>query len=328
MYILVSPFTKTFDEIWLVYFVPSFLEKDIKIWHLVEIPMKSKIELAIILEILPHPNPLLTGEGIIGIDISKIKSIISIKNNNILLKEYQFTLVKWIAKYYFCSIHNALNLFFPKNLREKLEKGKLEIGKTTYNPYLQGEGKDINKLSEVQNKAFNEIKSSKNNKILFYWITWSGKTEIYIKLIDECIRSWKQALLLIPEIILTAQISTKIQANFGEDNVIILNSSISPANKTKHWLNIYSWQTKIIVGTRSSLFYPFNDLGLIIIDEEHDRSYISDKNPRYHSNEVAEKISDLLNIKMILGSGTPSIKNMYKSIKGNYKLVTLLEKYK
>jgi len=319
MYILVSPFTKTFDEIWLVYFVPSFLEKDIKIWLLVEIPMKSKIELGVILEIIK--------ESELNIDKSKIKSIISIKNDNILLKKYQFTLVKWIAKYYFCSIHNALNLFFPKNLREKLEKGKLENPYPT--PLPKGEGTwKRETLSKIQNKAFNEIKSSKNNKILFYWITWSGKTEIYINLIQECINSWKQALLLIPEIILTAQISTKIQDNFGEDNVIILNSSISAAKKTKHWLNIYSWQIKIIVGTRSSLFYPFNDLGLIIIDEEHDRSYISDKNPRYHSNEVAEKISDLLNIKMILGSGTPSIKNMYKSIKGNYKLVTLLEKYK
>jgi len=341
MYILVSPFTKTFDEVWLVYFVPDFLVSKIKIWQAVEIPVKTSIEIAIILEIIAENN--------LNINISKIKSIISIKNENILIKKYQFSLIKWIAKYYFSSIHNSLNLFFPTNVKDKIKKGKLEILiQSPYpNPLSRGEGTWVSSslplgeiewglkkiwksknLSKVQNKVFNEIRNSTNNKILFYWITWSWKTEIYIKLIQECISSWKQALLLIPEIILTNQISEKIKTVFWEDNVRILNSSISPASKTKAWLDLYIWNTKIIVWTRSSIFYPFNDLWLIIIDEEHDNSYISDKTPRYHTEEIAEQISDNLNIKLILASGTPSIKNMYKSIKGKYKLVTLLEKYK
>ncbi len=318
MYILVSPFTKTFDEIGLIYFVPDFLKNKIKIWQAVEIPIKTKVEIAIILEIIAENN--------LTIDLSKIKSIISIKNENILLKDYQFDLIKWIAKYYFSSIHNSLNLFFPKNVKEKIEKEKLLMEPNIIwdKPTLVS-----NKiLNKAQNKAFEEINNSENNKILFYWVTGSWKTEIYIKLIEKCIKTWKQALLLIPEIILTNQISDKIQKIFWEDNIIILNSSISPASKTKAWLKIHSWNTKIVIWTRSSIFYPFHNLWLIIIDEEHDNSYISDKTPRYHTEEVAEQISKSLDIKLVLASGTPSIKNMHKAIKGKYKLVTLLEKYK
>lgn len=315
MYIIVSPFSKTFDEIWLIYFVPDFLVSDIKLWIVVEIPIRDKIEIWIVLEIV-NPDK-------IKIDLSKIKSIISIKNSNILLQDYQIELIKWIAKYYFSSIHNALNLFFPKNVRDKIGKEKLQIEEQKKE---KSKDKDNIKLNKSQEDIFNKIHTSKNNKILLYWVTWSGKTEIYIKLIKECISSWKQALLLIPEIILTSQIAEKIEKVFPKQ-IVILNSSITEATKTKYWLSIHSWNTKIIIWTRSSIFYPFKNLWLIIIDEEHDNSYSSDKSPRYNTIEIAEQISDSLNIKLLLASWTPSIKSMYKALKGKYKLLNLLEKY-
>lgn len=317
MHVIVSPFSKTFDEIWLIYFVPDFLSSEIKVWQLVEIPIREKIEIAIVLDLTNKEN--------LNIDKSKVKSIISIKNSNSLLKDYQVWLIKWIASYYFTNIHNSLTTFFPKNVRDKLEKDKLDIS------INKSDSKSINKteveLSPAQQKVFEDIKTSKNNKVLLYWITWSWKTEIYIKLIEECISKWKQALLLIPEIILTSQISEKIEKAFPGE-VVVINSSITEATKTKHWLSISSWQTKVIVWTRSALFYPFDNLWLIIIDEEHDNSYISDKAPRYKSIEVAEKISDSLNIKLLLASWTPSINSMFKAAKGKYHLVNLLEKYK
>jgi primosomal protein N' (replication factor Y) len=167
---------------------------------------------------------------------------------------------------------------------------------------------------------------SKNNKVLLFWITWSWKTEIYIKLIRDTIEEWKQALFLIPEIILWNQTLDKIKEVFWND-VIILNSTVSAAKRTKYFLDILHNKARIILWTRSALFYPYNNLWIIIIDEEHDNSYISEQSPRYNTIELAEKISEFWSIKLLLGSWTPSINSMYKAVKEEYELVNLLEKY-
>ena len=329
MYCLVSPFSMSFDNIWLLYLVPDFLIWELKEWQIVEVPVKNNIELAVVFNVIKNEADFKNIDNHDSIDISKIKPIISIFNNNIFLQSYQVELIKWISKYYFTYIHNSLNLFFPKNVKDKIWKGKLELENqiTSPQPSPAGEGVTAVTLSELQSLKFDEIKNSENNKILLYWITWSWKTEIYIKLIEENLKQWRQSLLLIPEIILTNQISTKIEKAFPEQ-VVVINSSITEATKTKHWKSIYSWKTKVIVWTRSALFYPFYNLWIIIIDEEHDNSYTSDKSPRYDTREVAEKLSDLLNIKLLLASGTPSVKSMYKWVKWEYKIVNLLEKYK
>jgi primosomal protein N' (replication factor Y) len=106
-----------------------------------------------------------------------------------------------------------------------------------------------------------------------------------------------------------------------------MNSSITEGNKTKAWISINSEETKIIIWTRSALFYPYNNLWLIIVDEEHDNSYKSDQAPRYNSIEIANKITELHWNKLLLASWTPSINSMYNAIKGEYKLLKLLEKY-
>ena len=316
MYCIVSTYSKTFDEIGLTYFIPDFLRWKIKKWQLVQIPLKDKIEDAIVLDILKKENS--------NIDKNKIKSLINIKNNNVLIKDYQLELISWISRYYFTAIHNSLNLTIPRNTKDKLSKEKLNLEKTKKYNYSYKKEK---KLSQKQEKAYKQIKNSNNRNILFHWITWSWKTEIYIKLIKNNLDSWKQSLLLIPEIILWNQIWDKIKKVFWEE-VIIINSSITEATKTKYWIDIHSGNAKIIVWTRSAMFYPYENLWLIIIDEEHDNSYISDNSPRYKTNEVVRKISELLKIKVILASWTPSIKTMYEAMKGKYELVSLLEKWK
>lgn len=329
MYIIVSPFWKTFDDKGLIYFVPDFLSWKIKIGNCVEIPIRRSIEIAIVLKVITEKE--------IDINPEKIKSIISITNTNILLNSYQIFLSFWISEYYFCQIHTALNLFFPTNIREKLKKWK-------FNDFLEKEKniplkktitedakiKKINTkliLSEAQQKAYTQIIDSENKKVLFYWITWSWKTEIYIKVIEQYINKWKQALLLIPEIILNNQIWEKIISYFW-DEVLIINSSITQATKAKYWASILRRKSKIIVWTRSALFYPFQNLWVIIVDEQHDNSYNSDKNPRFKSLEVVEQISKQTNIKVIFASWTPSINYMYKTIKKDLQIVSLLEKYK
>ena len=162
---------------------------------------------------------------------------------------------------------------------------------------------------------------------MLFWVTWSWKTEIYINLIKKYIDEWKQVLFLIPEIILWNQISSKVKKVFWND-VILINSTITETQKTKYFIDIYHNKAKVILWTRSTLFYPFNNLWLIIIDEEHDNSYVSDQSPRYNAIEIANKITDINNNKLLLASGTPSINSMYKAINKEYELLNLLDKYK
>lgn len=329
MYVLVSPFSKTFDDIGLTYIVPDFLVADIKVWQIIEIPIREFIEIWVVIDISDSPRW--------EYDESKIKSIVSIKNPNIFLSWYRIDLARWIASYYFTAIHNSINLFFPKNLRDRILKDKISLIPPSVGiPF--GKGKNLIgikmeytfnhkiTLSSEQNEVLNNILTTENKKILLYGLTGSGKTEIYIKLIKETLDKWKQTLFLIPEIILTNQLAAKIKDVFW-NNVYILNSTITDATKTKYWLEINSSNAKIVVWTRSAIFYPYNDLWLIIIDEEHDNSYISDSAPRYNTIEVAEKITELHWNKLILASGTPSIKSMYKWVKKEYEIVNLLKKY-
>jgi len=318
MYVLISPFSKSFDEIWLIYAIPSFLIDEIKVWQIVEIPIKDSLEIWVVLNILETINT--------NYDDSKIKSIINIKNNNIFITNYREVLLKWVAYYYFTAIHNSTNLFFPKNLREKIWKDKLPELSEKSNNWYKYTYNNKKTLSKEQEKIFNNIIETKKNKILLYWLTWSWKTEIYIQLIKYYIDIWKQILFLIPEIILTNQLSIKISNVFWND-VIIINSTVSDAKKTKYWIDINKKKAKIVVWTRSALFYPYNNLWLIIIDEEHDNSYISDSAPRYNAIEVAEKITELNWNKLVLWTWTPSIKTMYKSVKGELEIFNLLKKY-
>lgn len=316
MYCLVTPFSKSFDEIWLIYYVPDFLTSDLKIGNIIEIPYWKDIEIALVLNI---------NIEIGDIKEDKIKSLISIKNNNIFLKDFQVSLLPWLSQNYITPIHNSANLFFPRNLLEKIKKDKIENfeTKTEYNY-------DFNQnilFSDAQDNTYNNIINSENRKILLYWITGSWKTELYIKLIQKQLENNKQSLLLIPEIILSNQVSNKIKEVFWED-VLIINSTVSAAKRTNYWMDIFTGKAKIIIWTRSALFYPFNNLWTIIVDEEHDNSYVSDQSPRYHWLDLVNQISDLLEIPLILASGTPSVTSMYKSVKWEYKQVTLLEKYK
>ena len=316
MYAIISPFCKSFDDIWLTYTIPKFLLEKLNIWQIVEIPFNNKIEIWIVLNISNNLN--------INFDSSKIKEIIKIKNETIFLKNYRVNLLKWIATHYITAIHNSSNLFLPKNLKEKIIKDKLKLNEK--NSFKYEFNYNI-ELSKKQIISYNDIIKSKNNKVLLYWLTWSWKTEIYINLIKYNLDINKQSLLLIPEIILTNQISDKIKKIFWKE-VLIINSTITNANKTKYWQDINNNNAKIIIWTRSAIFYPYNNLWLIIIDEEHDNSYISDVSPRYNTIKIAEKITEINSNKLILWSWTPSINSMYKWVKKEYELINLLEVFK
>lgn len=315
MYCRVVPFSRTFDSYGLVYFIPEHLETNIQNYQIVEIPLRTNIEIAVVLEILLS----LPAE----IEPSKVKSLIGIKNDEIFLFPYQAQLVNFVTTQYITPIHNALGLFFPRNLREKILKETFWKIQPKQYKYITTKKPA---LSLAQKTAYTQIRNASQKKVLLYWVTGSGKTEIYREIISENLKNQKQTLLLIPEIILWNQIGERIKQMFWDD-VLSISSEVPEAKRTQYWVDIRSGNAKIIVGTRSSLFYPYSNLATIIVDEEHDQSYVSDSAPRYSSREIVSEISQTLDIPVLFASGTPSVETMYNAMKWKYELVNLLEKY-
>lgn len=186
-------------------------------------------------------------------------------------------------------------------------------------------------LSEAQNKALLQIQESFTSKevTLLHGVTSSGKTEIYIKLIEEFLLQEKQVLYLLPEIALTTQLVTRLTAHFG-NKVAVFHSKYSNNERVEVWLQSLeqSEKAQIIIGARSALFLPFHDLGLIIIDEEHEQTFKqSDPAPRYHARDAAIVLGNFHKAKVLLGSATPSIETYFNTQNKKYGLVELTERF-
>jgi primosomal protein N' (replication factor Y) (superfamily II helicase) len=188
----------------------------------------------------------------------------------------------------------------------------------------------LNKLTEIQSIAYESIRNQLRNKdvVLLHGVTSSGKTEIYIHLIDEQLKKGRQVLYMLPEIALTTQIILRLKRHFGAVTGVY-HSRFSDPEKVEIWKKVADSDTgrgyRLILGVRSSLFLPFNDLGLIIVDEEHDSSYKQhDPAPRYHARDAAIMLASLHKAKVVLGSASPSIESYNNSLGGKYGLVELL----
>lgn len=186
------------------------------------------------------------------------------------------------------------------------------------------------KLTEEQQTAYTKIEKdideNKYNEYLLYGITGSGKTEIYLQLIEKVLEKGKTAIMLVPEISLTPQMVERFIARFGEEIISVLHSKLSMGERFDSWQNIKNGRSKIIIGARSAIFAPTENLGIIIIDEEHDNSYKSEMSPRYNAKEVAIKIAKKKNIPLLLGSATPDISTFYKANTGKIKLLKLTKR--
>ena len=185
-------------------------------------------------------------------------------------------------------------------------------------------------LNSEQQAAFDGLNEQMHadapGSALLYGVTGSGKTSVYIKLIDSCIESGKQAILLVPEIALTPQLLGLMAAHFG-DRVAVLHSSLPATERYDQWKRIRSGEAKLVVGTRSAVFAPCANLGLIILDEEQEHSYKSENAPRYHAREVALWRGLKEKALVLLGSATPSIESMYYAKTGIYKLYRLHNRF-
>jgi primosomal protein N' (replication factor Y) len=216
----------------------------------------------------------------------------------------QIEISKFISTYYFSSLGEALGLFIPRRVRllshqeEKHDNGDIAIA-----PYA------LPILSDDQQKAYEAL--LKKDRALLFGVTGSGKTEIFISLMAKVIEKKQTCIFLMPEISLTPQMENRLKKYFG-DRVVMWHSKLTKKQKEQRLEMIYNGNVDIVAGARSSLFVPLENLGLIIVDEEHDDSYKSMMKPRYHARDMAVYIGHKLGAKVVLASATPSLSSYYK----------------
>lgn len=278
------------------------------IGKLVEIPLRNKSTKGIIYRIHEKKPPY------------KTKKITKIVENAPHLQPWQIELMDWIAEHYFAPLFKALRLFLPATfVKKKSLKSPLPAENRPF------ELKFKHKLNKEQMLALKTIKNTKKTVSLLHGITGSGKTEVYLHVVENCMKMGKQVLILIPEIALTPQMKERFESHFHETTVTI-HSQLTPKQKEQAWQSIHKGEAKIIIGSRSAIFAPFQNLDHIIIDEEHDSCYKQDQSPRYNTIHVAEKMAKLLGIKVLLGSATPSLESYYQAKQGHSELMELRQR--
>ena len=181
------------------------------------------------------------------------------------------------------------------------------------------------KLNADQQAALQQIRavldSRRHRTLLLHGVTGSGKTEVYIQAIEEVVRWGRQAIVLVPEISLTPQTKQRFRSRF--DHVAVLHSHLSGPERHWHWQRIARGEVQVVVGARSAIFAPTPDLGLIVVDEEHDASFKQDSVPRYHARDVARFRAARRNVPLVLGSATPSLESYQRAVGGDDELVEL-----
>ncbi len=218
------------------------------------------------------------------------------------------------------------------SLKALHEKGLLEIfyddpqaGLISQNPQAAG----LFPLQENQQKALQEIRAKLDKPVLFHGVTSSGKTEIYTHLMAEVLHQGKQVLYLVPEIALTTQLIQRLERFFG-DTLLVYHSRYSDRERVETWLKLFQKEHEpaLVIGARSSIFLPFQNLGLVLVDEEHENSYKQyEPAPRYHARDAALMLAHQQSAKVLLGSATPAYESYFNARKGKYHLVELFERF-
>ena len=266
----------------------------------------------------------------VNMNIKKIKYISL--NNDINLNDYKFNSTQEkiinILKKSPNELKSNLELISKSSVNTLIKKGILiENEREVYRYNLEvSEKKEFN-LNSEQDICFSEVKKSlnKTSTFLLYGVTGSGKTNVYMKLIEEVIKDGKTALFLVPEISLTPQIVNRFTSYFSK--IAVLHSRLSDSEKYDEWRKINEGKVDIVIGARSAIFAPLKNIGIIIIDEEHSSSYKQENNPKYSAINVAKWRSDYHNCPLVLGSATPTMESYTRALNGEYKLLNLKNRY-
>lgn len=254
--------------------------------------------------------------------VFKSDDLSSIKNSEGYIEIINF-LKENSGKYTKTELINT-NSISKYKLNKLIENGLLEVeeeivfryNNRTYNIDFEKE------LTAQQKQVLDEYINSSDNLFLLKGVTGSGKTEVYMRMVEDALNKGKSAIVLVPEISLTPQMIERFKGRFGKD-VALFHSKLSDGERFDEWFRVKSGKAKLVIGARSAIFLPVKNLGLIIIDEEHENTYKSDQNPKYQTKEVAEFLSNQKGCKVVLGTATPTIETFYRALIGELKLLEL-----
>lgn len=311
-----TPLTLDKNQVF-TYSVPKELGKKIKPGCLAKINMRGRNLLGIIVTTTaPKPE-------------YKVKDITSLVDEKPFLTKEQLKLAGWMADYYWVSFGLIIKTMIPKIAPRVLKKSSIfpTIGEKPLSR-VRLENKSNITLTKQQKYRVDQVLNSKNQKpFLLYGVTSSGKTEVYLELIEKTLKQGGQAIVLLPEIALTPQAIQRYSQRFNKEIISLLHSRLSYGKYFENWNNFRLGKTKILIGTRNAIFCPFQNLGLVVIDEEHDPSYKSwDMNPHFNARDIAVELSKLTKAKLVLGTATPSVESYYNAQKNQYILLELPEK--
>ena len=257
-------------------------------------------------------------------EFDNLKYVSSVDEDVYLTKEQIDTCI-WMRKRYFCRYIECVNLFLPAGKKPKIRKVTEAIDG------FEGEKQDIDTLTGEQSLALAKINGAietEQKKIfLIEGVTGSGKTEIYMRAVKKCLDKGKNAIILVPEVSLTKQITDRFIGRFGKNEVAIMHSKLTASERYDQWQKIRNGHSRIIIGARLGVFAPVENIGLIVLDEEHEPTYKSDMSPKYDTLEVAVKRAQSYNGIVILGSATPSVVSNYRAEKGIYDKISLKKRY-
>ena len=298
------------------YIIPEELKGAIEVGMQVSVPFgNSRSRKGYVINITDTP----------AIDASKLKEITGISEKGLQIEGQLIRLASFIHASYGSTMINALKVVMP--VKEKITR-KTKVEKVELPEFSLTQ---VDSLNDEQGALVEEFKQDINNgeanTYLLHGITGSGKTEVYIACIQEVLKQGRQAIVLVPEISLTFQNVARFRQYFG-DEIAVVNSRQSKTEKFREFERVKNHEAYVIIGPRSALFAPCDNLGLIVMDEEHDMAYKSDQSPKYHARDVALERARLSGAPVILGSATPSVESYMQAKLGRYKLWQLSERAK
>lgn len=248
----------------------------------------------------------------------EIKSVDSVDEDYTPLPEAFVRWLEWLAQYYIHPIGQVVQSAYPplrKTEKQRQSKRQPVIPKLESDTQLF--------LTDEQQKCFEDISAYHQfSTHLIFGVTGSGKTEIYLRLLDEVLKQGKRGIVLVPEISLTPQLIQRFARRFG-DKIAALHSQLTDRERTNQWWDVVEGRKSILIGARSALFCPIEDLGLIIVDEEHEPSFKQDEKLKYNGRDAAVVLGKLSNCPVVLGSATPSLESWKNAVEGKYHLHTL-----
>lgn len=257
-------------------------------------------------------------------DEDKVKTILSVKEKGFLSEEIIKTAL-WMKQRYGIKYYDALRCFIANGKPPKEGKEK--------EPYksLKGKYKKPDRLTDEQQFAVDQINHSiedcKQDSFLIHGVTSSGKTQVYMESIEKALSVGKTAIMLVPEISLTKQVIETFVGKFGKEKIAVMHSKLTPRERFDEWKRIKDGKVSIVIGARLGVFAPLDNIGLIIMDEEHETSYKADMTPKYETVDIALKRLGYYKGVLVLGSATPSVVSYSRAKQGIYKLITLKERY-